>query len=52
MEDTKSLLIMVLQKIFHNRLEVVEDTYQLIYNYNNGKREKSEYEKVTFIIVY
>ncbi|KAJ8978711.1 hypothetical protein NQ317_015959 [Molorchus minor] len=26
-------------------LQIVEDTYQLIYAYNNGKREKSEYEK-------
>ncbi|XP_023312235.1 uncharacterized protein LOC108914302, partial [Anoplophora glabripennis] len=45
MEDTKSLLIMVLQKIFHSRLNIVEDTYQLIYNYNNGKKEKKEYER-------
>lgn len=46
MEDTKSLLIMVLHKIFHNRPKIVEDTYQLIYNYNSGKRESAEYEKV------
>nr|CAI5833626.1 unnamed protein product [Callosobruchus analis] len=47
MEDMKSLLIMVLHKIFHDRPKIVEDTYQLIYNYNSGKREKKEYEKVT-----
>ncbi|XP_045478890.1 uncharacterized protein LOC123683923 [Harmonia axyridis] len=45
MEDTKSLLMMVLQKVFHNRPKIVEETFQLIYNYNNGKREKIEYEK-------
>ncbi|KAL3286827.1 hypothetical protein HHI36_001317 [Cryptolaemus montrouzieri] len=44
MEDTKSLLMMVLQKVFHSRPQIVEDTFQLIYNYNNGRREKKEYE--------
>lgn len=47
MEDTKSLLIMVLHKIFHDRPKTVEDTYQLIYTYNSGKRESAEYEKVS-----
>lgn len=51
MEDTKSLLIMVLYKIFHDRPKTVEDTYQLIYNYNSGKRESAEYEKVSSFIV-
>lgn len=49
MEDTKSLLIMVLHKIFHDRPKTVEETYQLIYNYNSGKRESAEYEKVSTI---
>lgn len=47
MEDTKSLLMMVLQKVFNNRPKIVEETFQLIYNYNNGKREKKEYEKAS-----
>lgn len=51
MEDTRSLLIMVLHKIFHDRPKVVEDTYQIIYNYNNSKREKSAYEKVSRIVL-
>nr|CAH7760916.1 unnamed protein product [Callosobruchus chinensis] len=45
MEDMKSLLIMVLHKIFHDRPKIVEDTYQLIYTYNSGKKEKNKYEK-------
>lgn len=50
MEDTKSLLIMVLHKIFHDRPKTVEETYRLIYNYNSGKRESAEYEKVSMSI--
>lgn len=49
MEETKHLLLMFLLKTFHDRPKVVENTYQLIYNYNNGKKERDEYQKVNLI---
>ncbi|XP_076265374.1 uncharacterized protein LOC143199436 [Rhynchophorus ferrugineus] len=45
MEDTKSLVTIFLQKIFHNRQYVIDNTYKLIYDYNNSDRKKADYEK-------
>ncbi|XP_066253300.1 uncharacterized protein [Euwallacea similis] len=45
MEDSRSLVTVFLQKIFHDRQHVIDRTYQLIYDYNNGDRLKAEYEK-------
>jgi hypothetical protein len=45
MEDTKSLLMMVLHKIFQNQPKTIENTFQLIHSFNNGKIEKRNYEK-------
>jgi hypothetical protein len=49
MEDTKSLLMMVLHKIFQNQPKTIENTFQLIHSFNNGKIEKRNYEKVVRI---
>lgn len=45
MEDTKSLVTIFLQKIFHDRQYVIDTTYKLIYDYNKGERKKADYEK-------
>ncbi|XP_044263747.1 uncharacterized protein LOC123010728 [Tribolium madens] len=45
MEDTKSLLMMVLHKVFQNQPKTIENTFQLIHSYNNGKTDKKNYEK-------
>lgn len=45
MEDTKSLVTIFLQKIFHDRQHIIDSTYKLIYDYNNGERRKTDYEK-------
>ncbi|KAL1497864.1 hypothetical protein ABEB36_008751 [Hypothenemus hampei] len=45
MEDIKSLVTIFLQKIFQNRQHVIDTTYKLIYDYNNGDRKKVDYEK-------
>jgi len=45
MEDTKSLVTIFLQKIFHDRQHIIDTTYKLIYDYNNSDRKKAEYEK-------
>lgn len=45
MEDTKSLVTIFLQKIFHDRQHIIDTTYKLIYDYNNSDRKKIDYEK-------
>ncbi|XP_030760564.1 uncharacterized protein LOC115885716 [Sitophilus oryzae] len=45
MEDTKSLVTIFLQKIFHDRQYIIDNTYKIIYDYNNGDRKKIDYEK-------
>lgn len=45
MEDTKSLVTIFLQKIFHDRQHIIDTTYKLIYDYNKGERKKTDYEK-------
>lgn len=52
MEDTKSLLIMVLHQVFESEPKTVEKIFQLIHNFNNGKSEKKNYEKVKKRVFY
>lgn len=39
---------MVLDKIFQNQPKIIEETFQLIHNFNNGKTDKKNYEKVNY----
>ncbi|XP_066248320.1 uncharacterized protein [Euwallacea similis] len=45
MEDSKSLVTVFLQNIFHNRQHIIDTTFKLICDYNNGDRLKADYEK-------
>ncbi|XP_066140246.1 uncharacterized protein [Euwallacea fornicatus] len=45
MEDSTSLVKKFLQKTLHDRQHVIDRTYELIRDYNNGDRLKAEYER-------
>ncbi|XP_050301979.1 uncharacterized protein LOC126740113 [Anthonomus grandis grandis] len=44
MEDTKALVMIFLQKVLHDRQHLIDATYKLIYEYNNGERKQVDYE--------